>query len=329
MQSDNRSRLAAVRLIAVLLAAFALALAGADAWSQSSRTIKMILPFAPGGPAYNAIRILGQQIASTGGPTIVVEPHPGAGTAIGTELVAGAVPDGNTLGIISNSFVLLPQTRKVNYDPLTDFAPICDLVDFPPLIVVNSESPYRTLADFIDAAHAQPGMLTLASIGPATVSHLTVEMLKLRAKADIIFVPYPGYSPGIEALLGSHVTAVLADYSSLVEHLKAGKLRALATTMPKRIDQLPDVPTVAESGYENFVAEFFVGLVAPAKTPKETLSQFADLFTAAMQPPDIKAKLATLGLFPSGICGGDFGTVLRKDYDEYGRIIREANIKME
>jgi len=324
MQSDSRARLATI-----LFAVIAWALMATAAWPQSNRTIKIILPFAPGGPAYNAIRILGQQISATGGPTIVAEPHPGAGTAIGTELVAGATPDGNTLGIISNSFVLLPQTRKVNYDPLTDFAPICDLVDFPPLIVVNSESPYHTLGDFIAAARAQPGILTLASIGPATVSHLTVERLKLRAKADIIFVPYPGYSPGIEALLGSHVTAVLADYSSLVEHLKAGKLRALVTTMPKRIDQLPDVPTVAESGYKDFVAEFFVGLVAPAKTPKQTLSQLADLFTAAMQPPDVKAKLATLGLFPSGICGGDFGTVLRKDYDEYGRIIREANIKME
>jgi len=324
MQSDSRARLATI-----LFAVIALALMATVAWPQSNRTIKIILPFAPGGPAYNAIRILGQQIASTGGPTIVAEPHPGAGTAIGTELVATATPDGNTLGIISNSFVLLPQTRKVNYDPLTDFAPICDLVDFPPLIVVNSESPYHTLSDLIAAARAQPGILTLASIGPATVSHLTVERLKLRAKADIIFVPYPGYSPGIEALLGSHVTAVLADYSSLVEHLKAGKLRALATTMPKRIDQLPDVPTVAESGYKDFVAEFFVGLVAPAKTPKQTLSQFADLFTAAMRPPDVKAKLATLGLFPSGICGSDFGAVLRKDHDEYGRIMREANIKME
>ena len=324
MQSDSRARLATI-----LFAVIALALMATAAWPQSNRTIKIILPFAPGGPAYNAIRILGQQISATGGPTIVAEPHPGAGTAIGTELVATATPDGNTLGVISNSFVLLPQTRKVNYDPLTDFAPICDVVDFPPLIVVNSESPYHTLGDLIAAARAQPGILTLASIGPATVSHLTVERLKLRAKADIIFVPYPGYSPGIEALLGSHVTAVLADYSSLVEHLKAGKLRALATTMPKQIDQLPDVPTVAESGYKDFVAEFFVGLVAPAKTPKQTLSQLADLFTTAMQPPDVKAKLATLGLFPSGICGGDFSTVLRKDYDEYGRIIREANIKME
>ena len=132
-----------------LAASIAFALTGADAWPQSGRTIKVILPFAPGGPAYNAIRILGQQIGATGGPTIVVEPHPGAGTAIGTELVATAAPDGNTLGIISNSFVLLPQTRKLNYDPLTDFAPICDLVDFPPLIVVNSESPYHTLADLI------------------------------------------------------------------------------------------------------------------------------------------------------------------------------------
>jgi tripartite-type tricarboxylate transporter receptor subunit TctC len=318
-----------MRLAGIFIALTALALAGVQAWSQSSRTVKIILPFAPGGPAYNAIRILGQEIAAKGGPTIVVEPHPGAGTAIGTELVANSLPDGNTLGIVSNSFVLLPQTRKVNYDPLTDFAPICDLVDFPPLIVVNTDSPYRTLADLIAAAHAQPGVLTLASIGPATVSHLTVEMLKLRAKADIIFVPYPGYSPGIEALLGSHVTAALADYSSLVEFLKAGKLRALATTMPKRIAQLPDVPTVAESGYKDFFAEFFVGLVAPAKTPKETLTQFATMFTAAMEPADVKAKLAALGLFPSATCGADFAAVLRDDYNEYGRIIREANIKME
>jgi tripartite-type tricarboxylate transporter receptor subunit TctC len=318
-----------MRLAGIFIALTALASAGVQAWSQSSRTVKIILPFAPGGPAYNAIRILGQEIATRGGPTIVVEPHPGAGTAIGTELVANSLPDGNTLGIISNSFVLLPQTRKVNYDPLNDFAPICDLVDFPPLIVVNTDSPYRTLADLIAAAHAQPGVLTLASIGPATVSHLTVEMLKLRAKADIIFVPYPGYSPGIEALLGAHVTAALADYSSLVEFLKAGKLRALATTMPKRIAQLPDVPTVAESGYKDFVAEFFVGLVAPAKTPKETLAQFAAMFTAAMEPADVKAKLAALGLFPSATCGADFAAVLRDDYNEYGRIIREANIKME
>jgi tripartite-type tricarboxylate transporter receptor subunit TctC len=312
-----------------MVAVIALAFSGADARSQSGKTIKVILPFAPGGPAYNAIRILGQQISATGGPTIVAEPHPGAGTAIGTELVATATPDGNTLGVISNSFVLLPQTRKVNYDPLTDFAPICDVVDFPPLIVVNSESPYHTLGDLIAAARAQPGILTLASIGPATVSHLTVERLKLRAKADIIFVPYPGYSPGIEALLGSHVTAALADYSSLVEHIKAGKLRALATTMPARIDQLPDVPTVAESGYKDFVAEFFVGLIAPAKTPKDMVSQIGAMFTAAMQPPDIKAKLAALGLFPNGTCGADFFAILRKDYEEYGRVIREANIKME
>jgi tripartite-type tricarboxylate transporter receptor subunit TctC len=316
-------------LAAILVAVIASALMATVAWPQSNRTIKIILPFAPGGPAYNAIRILGQQIASIGGPTIVVEPHPGAGTAIGTELVSTATPDGTTLGVISNSFVLLPQTRKVNYDPLTDFAPICNLVDFPPLIVVNSESPYHTLGDLIAAARAQPGVLTLASIGPATVSHLTVERLKLRAKADIIFVPYPGYSPGIEALLGAHVTAALADYSSLVEHIKSGKLRALATTMPARIDQLPDVPTVAESGYKDFVAEFFVGLIAPAKTPKDTVAQIGAMFTTAMQPPDIKAKLAALGLFPNGTCGADFGAILRKDYEEYGRVIREANIKME
>src|ERR1700680_665596 len=191
MQCFSRTHFTAVMaavMAAVMVAVIALALTGADAWSQSGKTIKVILPFAPGGPAYNAIRVLGQQISATGGRTIVVEPHPGAGTAIGTELVANAAPDGNTVGIISNSFVLLPQTRKLNYDPLNDLVGICNLVDFPPLIVVNSESPYRTLADLIAAARAQPGTLTLARVGPATVSPLGFEMLKLRAKIDMTFV---------------------------------------------------------------------------------------------------------------------------------------------
>jgi tripartite-type tricarboxylate transporter receptor subunit TctC len=298
MQCFSRTHFTAV-MAAVMVAVIALALTGADAWSQSGKTIKVILPFAPGGPAYNAIRVLGQQISATGGPTIVVEPHPGAGTAIGTELVANAAPDGNTVGIISNSFVLLPQTRKLNYDPLNDLVGICDLVDFPPLVVVNSESPYRTLADLIAAARAQPGTLTLASVGPATVSQLAFEMLKLRAKVDMTFVPYPGYSPAIEALLGSHVTAALADYSSLVEHIKAGKLRALATTMPARIDQLPDVPTVTESGYEDFVAEFFVGLIAPVKRRRTRSPRSAPCSRPRCSRRTSRQNSLRLGCFPT------------------------------
>ena len=275
------------------------------------------------------IRILAEQIGATGGPAMVVESHPGAGTEIGTELVSHAAPDGNTLGIISNSFVVLPHLRKLNYDPLTDFESVCELASFPPLIVVGSESPYHTLADLIDAARAQLGALTLASIGPATASQVAFEMLKREAKVDMTFIPFSGYTLAIQALLGKQVTAALADLSTLQGQLQSGKLRALATTARARIATLPNVPTAIESGYKSVEAEFFGAVIAPAKTPKQTMEQLIGWFKTAIAEPKIKEKFAALGFFPGGQCGAAFGAVLRKDYDDYGRIIREENIKFE
>lgn len=190
MQRHNRSRLALV-LVAVAL----LAMSGVGGWSQSARTIRVILPFPPGGPADAMASLVAEQVGSAGGPTLVVESHPGASTEIGTELVSRAAPDGNTLGIVANAFVVLPHLRKLNYNPLTDFEPICELASFPPLIVVNSEAPYRTLADLIDAAHALPSSLTLGTLGPASASQMAFEMLKRAAKANITFVPFTGYTP--------------------------------------------------------------------------------------------------------------------------------------
>jgi tripartite-type tricarboxylate transporter receptor subunit TctC len=312
------------------LAAMALpALAGTAAWSQGGRTVRLILPFPPGGPADAMARLAAEQIGASGGPTMVIESHPGAGTEIGTEYVSRAAPDGNTLAVISNSFVVLPHLRKLNYDPLKDFEPVCELATFPPLIVVNSDSPYHTLAELIDAAHAQPGTLTLGTLGPATASQMAFEMLRLAAKANITFVPFNGYSLAIQALLGHQITAALADLSTLQGQIQTGKVRALATTARKRVDSLPDVPTVAESGYKDVVAEFFGGVVTPAQTPKETISQLIALFSAAMQTPQIKAKFAGLGFFAGGECGKDYAAILRKNYDDYGRIIHDADIKME
>ena len=306
-----------------------IAVAGSSAWPQSERTIKLILPFAPGGPAYALARVLAEEIGATGGPAVVIENRPGAGTEIGTEYVARSVPDGATIGMISNSLVVLPLLRKVNYDPFADFAPICELATFPPIIVVNPDSPYHTLADLISAARAKPGTLTMASNGPGTSSQIAVEMLKRAAKIDMTFVPFPGYTPAIAAVLGNHVTAALADYAELHAQIETGKLRALATTMARHIGTMPDLPTVAESGYKGFEAEFFAALVAPAKTPAATVSQLIELFTNAMKPPEIKAKLETLGLFPANACGADFAAILHKQYDDYGKIIRDAKIKLE
>jgi tripartite-type tricarboxylate transporter receptor subunit TctC len=154
-------------------------------------------------------------------------------------------------------------------------------------------------------------------------------MLRRAAKVDMTFVPYPGGAPAITALLGDHVTAVLTDYAGVAEQLKVGRLRALATASPTRVELLPDVPTVAESGYKDYEVDLWFGLVAPAKTPKDAVSRLAGWFTAALQVPEVKAKLFAQGLYPVGMCGADFGAYLRKQFDEYGRIIREANIKAE
>jgi tripartite-type tricarboxylate transporter receptor subunit TctC len=164
---------------------------------------------------------------------------------------------------------------------------------------------------------------------PGSPLHLGFEMLKRTANVEMTFVPYPGGAPAVSALLGNHVTSVFLPYSGLEEQLKAGRLRALASASRTRSEALPDVPTVAESGYKDFETDFWNGLLAPAKTPKETVSQLAGWFTAAMLVPEVKTKLVTQNLYPVGMCGADFGAVLRKQYVEYGRIIAEANIKAD
>jgi tripartite-type tricarboxylate transporter receptor subunit TctC len=314
-------------LIVALAAAILFAASAFAAWSQSGRTIKLILPFPPGGPADIMARVVAQQIGAAGGPTMVVESHPGAATEIGTEYVFHSAPDGDTLGIISNSFVVLPYFHKLDYDPLKDFKPICELATFPPLLVVNSQSPYHSLANLIDAAHAHPRTLTLGTIEVGSATELVFEALKRATKADITFVPFNGYTPAIQAVVGNQITAALADYSSLQGELQSGRLRALATTASKRVSSLPNVPTVAEAGYKSVEADFYVGVAAPANTPAAKISKLIQRFADALQAPQVKAKFATLGFFSGGQCGADFAAILHRDYETYGEIVREAHQK--
>ncbi len=223
---------------------------------------------------------------------------------------------------------MLPHFRKLKYDPLKDFTPICELATFPPLLVVNGQSPYHSLADLIAAAHARPGKLTLGTIGPASATYLAFEMLKHAANADITFIPFTGYTPAIQAALGNQITAAIADYSSLQGELQSGKLRALATTAPQRVSALPNVPTVAEAGYKGVEAEFYGGVVAPAKTAKQTINRLIGWFSAAIKEPNVQAKFAALGFFSGGQCGADFAAVLRNDYDKYGQAVRQAHLEM-
>jgi tripartite-type tricarboxylate transporter receptor subunit TctC len=317
-------------LFAVCIVTLLPALGGDEAWSQqTARTIRVVVPYAPGGAPDILARLLGEEITRAHGPTVVIENRPGAGAVIGTEAVARAAPDGNTLLITAPAFVINPHLHKVGYDPLTSFEPVCHLVSVPGLIVVNAGSPSRTLADLLDAARAKPGEVTLASPGPGTTFHIALEMLKRAAKVDITYVPYPATPPALNALLGGHVTSAFSDYASLKEQLKAGKVRALAAATRTRLEILPEVPTVSEAGVMDLEAETWFGVVAPAHTPKPVADELAGWFAAALQAPELKPKLALQALTPSGKCRADFAAHLRKQYDDYGRVIAEANIKVE
>jgi len=196
------------------------------------------------------------------------------------------------------------------------------------VLVVNGASPYRTLADLIAAARAKPGELSLAA-APASSLQIAFEVVKRAANINMTFVPYPGTAPAINALMGGHVTAVFADYPTVVSHLKSGSLRGLATASHARVEPLPDVPTLAETGVTKYEAEIFYGIVAPAKTPPDTVAQLSGWFSTALKTPELKPKLDQQGLFPVGTCGAQFGAYLRKLGDEYSRVIREAGIKAE
>jgi tripartite-type tricarboxylate transporter receptor subunit TctC len=317
--------LAAVALVAATLTA----LAGHGAWSQTTSTVKIVVPYPPGSGPDILSRLMADEIGRAKGPTMVVENRPGGGTVIGTEAVARAAPDGGTILLVANSFVINPALKKQNYDPSTTFEPICYVAATPLVLVVNASSPYRTLADLIGAARAKPGTVVFSSGGPASSLHIAIEVLKRAANIDITYVPYAGTAPSINALLGGHVTAVFADYPTVVSQLQSGTLRGLVTTSRARVEALPDVPTFAETGVTNYEADIFYGYVAPAKTPPETISQLSGWFSAALKAPETKPKLAKQGLFPVGICGAEFGAYMRKLGDEYGRIIRESNIKAE
>lgn len=316
------------------LASLALSVALAPAWpgaasAQVPHTIKFVVPVPPGGPLDFLSRLLADQIGRSQGATVVVENRAGAANIVAMDAVAHAPPDGGTILINSPTIVISPQLRKLGFDPFTSFAPICYLVDSPLVLTVNAASPYRTLADLITAARAKPGELTVAAVGPGTPHHIAVELLKRAANVEMSYVPYSGDGPGVNALLGEHVTSLIANLLSVAEQIKAGKLRALATTAGMRIASFPDVPTVAESGFKGFDVGTWFGAMAPAGTPKDAVNELARWFTQALHDPQIEAKLAVQRLYPALGCGEDYAAILHKLYDQYGRVIREANIKEE
>jgi len=319
----------ALGVVAVAAMTFIIVITADGVRAQISRTIRIVVPYAPGGTADIVARLLADQAGRAGGPAMIVENRPGAGGAVGTETVARATADGTTLLVVSTPFLIDPLLRKLNYDPLRNFAPLCNLVSAPTVIVVNSAAPYRTLAQMLDDARVRPGQITMASIGPGSSFQLGFEKLKRAAKVDITFVPYPGNAPALNAVLGQQVTSMFATLSNVSEYLKAGSLRALAVGNRARAQPLPDVPTVAEGGFGDFDIDAWLGAFAPAATPEPAINEVEHLFTTALDGAAVKEKLSAQGLFPTVACGNDFAAYLRKQNDTYSRIITEANIKAE
>ncbi len=325
---------AARRIVAHIIAIVAICIAATiphrETFAQAPvKTTRLVVPFPPGGTADVIARLIAQQVGQATAQSVLVENRPGAGTIIATEFVARSVPDGTTLLVMANSFVINPSVRAtLPYDPFS-FEPICLLVNSPQVLVVNAESPYKTLQSFVTAAKARPGELQYAAVGPATTQHIAGEMFKRAAQINLTYVPYAGGAPAVNAILGGHVTAVLANYNEVMEQINGGKLRALAVASHERFAALRDVPTMNESGFKDVEATAWFGLMAPAKTPKETIGLLIAQFKSALAAPEIQSKLPPQGLYPADACGADYQAHIKQQYESYARVIKDANIKVE
>jgi tripartite-type tricarboxylate transporter receptor subunit TctC len=233
------------------------------------------------------------------GKPVIVDNRPGAGTIIGTEIVARAPADGHTLLINTGAFVINPSLRPtMPYDAFKDFAPVTLLGSTPLVLVVNSSSAAKSLREFLDDARARPGKLSYGTAGPGTNYHIVGEMLKIAAAIDVTYIPYPGGAPAVTAVLGDHVSLVIATYPEVASHIAAGKLRALAIASPERVERLAGVPTLSESGFPDVHSTVWWGIVAPAGTPPRTIARIQSEVASVLALPGVREKLAAQEVKP-------------------------------
>jgi tripartite-type tricarboxylate transporter receptor subunit TctC len=299
----------------------------ARAQTYPSRPARIVVPFAAGGSTDIIARLIGQWLSERLGQQFVIENRPGAGSNIGTEVVVNAPPDGYTLLLVgASSAINATLYDKLNFNFLRDIAPVAGVVSIPFIMAVNPSFPAKAVSEFIAYGRANPGKVNMGSGGNGTAGHMSIELFKMMAGVDIVHVPYRGEGPALSDLLGGHVQAMFGTMPASIEHVRAGKLRALAVTSAKRSELLPDLPTMGEfvPGYE---ASAVQGVGAPKATPVDVIDKLNRETNAALVDPKIKARLADLGATVLAGSPADFGKFLADETDKWGKVVRFSGAK--
>ncbi len=320
----------ASRRLLLALAASALA-TGASAQAWPTKPIRIVVPFPPGGGTDSIARETSQKVAAATGWTFVIDNKPGVGGNLGVDAVAKSPADGYTLVLGQTSNLAISPTlyAKVPYDPQKDLAPVLLIANAPLVMVAGMGTPYKTLADVVNAAKAKPGAINFASPGNGTVAHLTSEMFQKAAGIKTQHVPYKGAAASMTDLIGGNVDLYMSSVPTLIGQIKQGKLRALAITSAKRSDDLPDVPTINESGYKGFDAVSWFGLLAPAGTPKDVVARLNAEFNKALQSPELRKKLGDEGADVAGGTPEQFAALIKDEIPRWGKVVKESGARVD
>ncbi|HVY98332.1 MAG TPA: tripartite tricarboxylate transporter substrate binding protein [Dongiaceae bacterium] len=323
----------ALAFVAAILAAGASQAQNAPAVAASGypeRSVKVIVPFAPGGPTDVMARLLAQKLTERLGKQFFVENQAGAGGNIGMANAAKAAPDGYTILVVSSSFVVNPSLyTRVPYDPYKDFAPVTIAGDSPNVLVVNPSVPAKSVKELVDLIRANPGKYNFASAGTGTTPHLSGELFKLSLKLDLVHVPFNGAGPAIQSTVAGHTPIAFTALPPTTAHVKEGRLRALAVTSRKRTSALPDVPTMEEAGLKDQEADTMQGILVPAGTPKEIVERLHREIAAIVATPEIRERFDVLGFEPVADTPGEFAARIKVEIEKWGKVIKAAHIKVQ
>jgi tripartite-type tricarboxylate transporter receptor subunit TctC len=314
--------------------AFACALilgAGSAAAQQyPAKPVTIVVPFAPGGGSDNIARVIATKLSENFGKQFIVENRAGAGTNIGNEAAAKAAPNGYTLLLGQVTLGINPSLYpKLGYDVQRDLVPVGMVATSPTVLVVNPSLPAKNLQELIALAKAKPGTLNFGSGGNGTSVHLAGELFKSIAGTDIVHVAYKGSSPAVTDLMGGQIQMMFDTAPSATPHIKAGRLRAIAVTGDKRLPELPNVPTFAESGLKGFDATAWYGIMAPANTPKDVIANLNAAVNKVLADPGVRKRLQEMGAEPAGGTPEQLGDYLRQELAKWGKVIRDAKIKLD